>query len=265
MALRETSGIANENRSHVRSLKSARQPEFALVAHDYRSQQNECIFLVTSDRSAFTLRPPIQRAAYYRKARSLMNETNTLPLSRRLKEATTSTHETLDQSIMSRNMFATTKGYRDFVLLQYRFHQHLDPLYRHEVLAGIIPDLTARNRFSMLQEDLNDLGEPLPAPQTFLPVEDASVAAGWLYVGEGSKLGAGFLIKLAQKIGFTPSFGARHLAPDPEGRGLSWNRFREAIDHAPELDPTRCIQGAQNAFRHVRRYLESPEDVLMHP
>lgn len=194
-----------------------------------------------------------------------MNDTCMLPLSRRLKEATTTTHETLDQSIMSRNMFATTQGYRDFVLLQYRFHQHLDPLYRHHVLADIIPDLATRNRFSMIHDDLKDLGEPLPAYETPLPTQDASTAAGWLYVGEGSKLGAGFLIKLAQKIGFTSSFGARHLAPDPEGRGTSWKMFREAIDQTVKLDAELCIQGAQDAFAHVRKYLSHSENIQTLP
>ncbi len=53
---------------------------------------------------------------------------------------------------------------------------------------------------------------------------------GWLYVVEGSNLGAAFLLKDAAKLGLGEEFGARHLAGAPEGRGLHWRTFTAALD-----------------------------------
>ncbi|MCJ9204033.1 biliverdin-producing heme oxygenase, partial [Acinetobacter baumannii] len=56
---------------------------------------------------------------------------------------------------------------------------------------------------------------------------------GWIYVSEGSTLGAAFLFKEAQKhLGFSETFAARNLAAYPEGRAKVWKRFVKALDEA---------------------------------
>ncbi|MFX6949703.1 biliverdin-producing heme oxygenase, partial [Acinetobacter baumannii] len=60
-------------------------------------------------------------------------------------------------------------------------------------------------------------------------------ALGWLYVSEGSTLGAAFLLKeVKDKLGLSESFGARNLAAYPEGRAVVWRRFVSFLD-APGL------------------------------
>src|SRR5690606_18526810 len=82
---------------------------------------------------------------------------------------------------------------------------------------------------------------------------DLPTALGWLYVAEGSNLGAAFLIKEAAKLGLSQDFGARHLAGAPEGRGLHWRTFTAALDAVPlsDEDEARVIAGAEAAFRRV--------------
>ncbi|AXY23234.1 Heme oxygenase [Komagataeibacter saccharivorans] len=186
---------------------------------------------------------------------TLLNDGNIhVPLSGYLREATHQIHDDLNHTVMSRGMFTDAAGYRDFVLMQYLFHRDLDPLYNSDDLARIVPDLAARNRFPQVSADMNDLDIAIPAPGVPVGMMDPSTAIGWLYVAEGSKLGANFLTRLVEKMGFDDSFGARHMAADPMGRGPSWTAFRKAIDHAG-LDPERCVQGVRESYARVRSYI----------
>ena len=74
---------------------------------------------------------------------------------------------------------------------------------------------------------------------------------GWLYVVEGSNLGAAFLLKDAAKLGLGEEFGARHLAGAPEGRGLHWRTFTAALDEIEltEEEERRVVSGAQKRLR----------------
>ena len=77
---------------------------------------------------------------------------------------------------------------------------------------------------------------------------------GWLYVAEGSNLGAAFLLKEAIRLELSETFGARHLAGAPEGRGLHWRTFTAALDSIAlsQAEEDRVIAGAEAAFRRVQ-------------
>ncbi|BAU38447.1 heme oxygenase [Acetobacter pasteurianus NBRC 101655] len=176
------------------------------------------------------------------------------PLSLCLKEATHTLHVDLDKSIMAHGLFSSADKYKNFVQLQYLFHRDINDLYNHDQLVEIIPDLASRNRFAQVCQDMQDLNLPLPDEGPSMNIQDASTAIGWLYVAEGSKLGANFLTKLVEKLGFTENFGGRHLAADPGGRGPSWNAFKSAIDLAG-FDPVLATAGAQAGFMRVKNYM----------
>ncbi len=177
------------------------------------------------------------------------------PLTRaeRLKQETHALHERLDTSIAGEEPFARHDRYAAFVEVQYRFYAGIEPLYRDPRLQALIPDLAARSRFEAAGRDLVDLGRPVPdvAPLPIPPGE----ALGWLYVSEGSTLGAAFLLKAVEAIGLSEEKGARHLAAAPVGRGKHWRAFKEALN-AAELGPEedeQVIVGANAAFAHVQR------------
>lgn len=177
---------------------------------------------------------------------------------KRLKAATRETHQRLDQAIMAGEPFAGRERYGLFVAVQHAFHREIDALYDDAGLDRMLPDLQGRRRLSQIEQDLSDLGIDVPAydgQPAFAAgaAVDVATALGWLYVAEGSNLGAAFLLKDAQKLGLSEEFGARHLAGAPEGRGLHWRTFTAALD-AVELSPAeeaRVIAGAGKAFGHV--------------
>jgi heme oxygenase len=174
---------------------------------------------------------------------------------RRLKAATNALHQRLDAAMMAREPFATRARYGLFLDVQNAFHRDVDAFYADARLAALLPGLRGRRRLPAIERDLADLGLPVArtAPAAD-PASDVATALGWVYVAEGSNLGAAFLIKEARKLGLSEDFGARHLAAAPEGRGLSWRGFTEALDRI-ELDvgdEVRAVEGARAAFRRVQ-------------
>lgn len=179
-------------------------------------------------------------------------------LSRRLKTATAAAHAALDGAIMAGGPFASRERYGRFLRVQHAFHRDLDALYGDPDLARLIPGLAGLRRLPLIVTDMDDLGlgpaDPAPAP-AFAEGErhDVAEALGWLYVAEGSNLGAAILLKQAAALGLSERFGARHLAPSPAGRGLSWRVFASALDAAPldAFGKARAASGAQAAFSRV--------------
>lgn len=190
-----------------------------------------------------------------------MTETSTLaqPLSRRLKTETQAAHEGLDNRIMASRPFDSRDHYALFLGMQHQFHRDIQPLYADPRLAALVPDLASRCRLSMIEADLDDLGLASSAMQRGFGVSDDLAARfGWLYVAEGSNLGAAFLIKEAAKLGLGEAFGARHLAASPGGRGKQWKTFQAALDSADfdQAEEARVIAGAVAAFKRVQQLAE---------
>lgn len=177
---------------------------------------------------------------------------------KRLKIATQDAHERLDKRIMQLNPFADRHHYALFLNMQLMFHRDLDALFFDETLDALLPDLKGRRRLDLIEQDLADLGMSLPAADTDPRfTKGASVdlgeMLGWIYVIEGSNLGAAFLLKYASKLGLDENFGARHLAGAPEGRGLHWRTFTAALDgvNLAEEVERQVVESAEAAFRRV--------------
>ena len=180
-----------------------------------------------------------------------------------LKQATHAAHESLDKRIMQGDLFSDRARYGLFAQVQYLFHREIDSLYDDTALKALLPDLAERRRFGQIEQDLTDLGLAVPvaaAAPAFGAGEavDVPTALGWLYVAEGSNLGAAFLLKEAARLGLSETFGARHLAAHPQGRGLHWRTFTTALDTASLSadDEARAVAGATEAFARVRDSVE---------
>ena len=175
---------------------------------------------------------------------------------KRLKARANTTHERLDASIMAGRPFEDRQRYGLFLKVQYSFHRDIDALYARPVLDGMLPDLDGRRRLKLIALDMADLGLDLPAIASAPALQsdaDVPTALGWLYVAEGSNLGAAFLLKEAARLGLSETFGARHLAAAPEGRGLHWRTFTTSLDalQLSDDEEDRAVAGAEAAFRRV--------------
>lgn len=183
-----------------------------------------------------------------------MSDTQKLVLTIALRDQTRTTHEKLDYYLTNLGLFNNITLYKKFLTLQYYIHQEATQLYTNPSLSKIIPDLPDRNRFEKVKEDLQDLQLALPTPlPSNLAIDNNSKAIGFLYVVEGSKLGANTLLKRVEKIGLSETYGARHMGPDKEGRGTSWKKFQTSINHA-KLDIHDAIESAKATFNQILTY-----------
>lgn len=177
---------------------------------------------------------------------------------KQLKALTHTAHEQLDSRIMSVEPFRDRERYGRFLQVQYGFHRDIDALYADQRLVALIPDLPERRRLGQIAQDILDLDQGLPsiaqAPAFGDTPADLATAFGWLYVAEGSNLGAAFLFKAAAALSLDEAFGARHLAGHPDGRGRHWRDFVTVLDSQTftSAEDERAVDGATAAFRRVR-------------
>ncbi|BEV17899.1 biliverdin-producing heme oxygenase [Herbaspirillum sp. DW155] len=182
-----------------------------------------------------------------------MNPLTTPPvlLSARLKAETAVLHEQMHALMEQAQPFSSRAHYARFVAAQYHFQRDVEPLFDDAAIQAALPDVQVRARAAAALADLADL-DVLPGEQDIATATVAMPhALGWLYVSEGSTLGAAFLLKeVKDKLGLSETFGARNLAAYPEGRALAWRRFVSLLD-APGLSPQQqdaVVAGARAAF-----------------
>lgn len=180
--------------------------------------------------------------------------------SQRLNQATHAPHERLDSTVKAHDPFSSRENFSPFVQAQYLFQSELQALYQDAELIAIFPDLAARCRARQAEADLGDLGAAVPAAMPGAPTNlSRAEALGWLFVSEGSKLGAAFLIKRVAALGLTEEFGARHLGEPQGGRAAGWKSFIQTLD-ALELsdEEDRAAEaGALAAFERFADLLQN--------
>ncbi|NWC95401.1 MULTISPECIES: biliverdin-producing heme oxygenase [unclassified Pseudomonas] len=187
--------------------------------------------------------------------------------SQRLNQITNEPHTKLDALVKAHAPFETQANFARFVVAQYLFQSELVALYNDAELIKIVPDLAERCRAEAAKLDLGDLDTEVPAPVAGAVKNPSKAEAlGWLFVSEGSKLGAAFLIKRAVGLGLSETFGARHLGEPAGGRAEGWKSFTRTLD-ALEFsagEEAEVEKGAVDAFVRFtvlleQAYATSPE------
>jgi heme oxygenase len=181
------------------------------------------------------------------------------PRSQRLNQITNEPHTKLDALVKAHAPFETQANFARFVVAQYLFQSELVSLYNDAELTAIVPDLPARCRAEAAKADLADLDAEIPtAVAGALKNPSKAASLGWLFVSEGSKLGAAFLIKRAVGLGLSDTFGARHLGEPAGGRAQGWKSFVKTLDSLEfsAQEEAEIEQAAVDAFNRFTVLLE---------
>lgn len=182
---------------------------------------------------------------------------STLPIRRRLKQATEPAHASLEARIGS---LATQTEYNEYLLGLYAFRSTTeDWLSTHAAkeTGTWTPQTIARE----LHEDINDLAlTPLSvSPVNWGSNASESFVMGVHYVLEGSALGARVLCKQVAALGLHRSYGARHLWAQAETLE-SWRGFLALLsEHNGDEDT--LIAGANAAFNAAAGAMERASNV----
>ncbi|AWM93879.1 biliverdin-producing heme oxygenase [Pseudomonas sp. 31-12] len=185
--------------------------------------------------------------------------------SQRLNQITNEPHTRLDALVKAHAPFETRANFARFVAAQYLFQSELASLYNDAELTAIVPDLPARCRAEAAKADLADLVTEVPAPVAGAVKHPGKAEAlGWLFVSEGSKLGAAFLIKRAVGLGLSETFGARHLGEPAGGRAEGWKSFVRTLDSLAfsaqeEAEIEQAAVAAFNRFTVLLEQAYTPE------
>ena len=179
--------------------------------------------------------------------------------SQRLNQITNEPHQKLDALVKAHKPFDEVANFARFVVAQYLFQSELKALYTDPALKEIVPDLPERCRAEQAKADLADLNTEVPAPVAgAVNSPSKAEALGWIFVSEGSKLGAAFLIKRAVGLGLSDSFGARHLGEPAGGRAEGWKSFIRTLDglELTAEEEADLDKGAVAAFERFTVLLE---------
>ena len=155
-----------------------------------------------------------------------------------LRAHTSNVHKRLDDLVGD---LSSAESYRTFIARTYAFRCAVEPTV--QALPNWVPLILA----PALREDVSDLrcGDVhVPALQ---PASTRSANLGRLYVLEGSSVGARVLYSAAQKLGFTNTHGARHLALQANDIAR-WKQFVVLLETIEEVDRDEALFGARQLF-----------------
>jgi len=164
-----------------------------------------------------------------------------------LKNATAEDHARLDQGLATLDL-TTIAGYRRFLEIN---ADAVLPLERALVAGGvhdILPAWSSHARSESILTDLARIGgraHPLPGPE----LRDSFAVLGTLYVLEGSRLGAAYLLKTVKGASDSVIATATAYLGHGAGRHL-WAHFLAILEsHADGLvDPDDLVGPARRAF-----------------
>jgi heme oxygenase len=164
-----------------------------------------------------------------------------------LKAATAATHRALDARVGSFDL-TSVAGYRRFLEASAAALLPLEAGLERSGVAHLFADWPRRSRSAAITADLDDLGgsvHPLPLVAAMSRLE----MLGTMYVLEGSRLGAKYLLRTVVACDQPPMAAAtRYLR---HGHGLPlWRTFLKRLEREPVTPDGEyeTIAGAQRAF-----------------
>ncbi len=181
-----------------------------------------------------------------------------MTFSEALKANTRDTHNDVDETVMSKQPFASHENYGKFLQAQHEFHETLRPMFDDKALNETITGLAERGRADRVIHDMKDLNVEALTDAPARPVVDGCERLGWIYCAEGSNVGAAILYRHAGKIELDEEKGASHLAAHEDGRMRHWRAFKSQLDELSLTDEEKAeaLKGADNAFAYFKSVLD---------
>ena len=187
----------------------------------------------------------------------------------RLRAATASAHQDLEDTLDWRARVATRDGYRDLLARFHGFHAAYEP-----AIGEALADEAfwgPRRRLPALAADLAHLGLsadavaalPRPSREAFA---DAAAAMGALYVLEGSTLGGQVIGRHIGAVHGLSDAGLAYYRAHGRQTGVMWNAFRARLDRlSGDADAeAAALASGTETFDALRTWLCAPEPSAGH-
>ncbi|MGC2086187.1 MAG: biliverdin-producing heme oxygenase [Bradyrhizobium sp.] len=182
---------------------------------------------------------------------------NAVGIRDKLKAATAVAHHALDERLSGFDLTARAH-YRRFLQASAAALLPLEAALRKAGVAAMFEDWPLRTRSTAITADLNQLGGTvnlLPVPSE--PLGRCGVL-GTLYVLEGSRLGAAYLMRVAAASADPRVRAATRYLCHGSGQGL-WRGFLDRLEREPMSadDERTTIVSAQQAFALFAKAVEA--------
>ncbi|HZY68975.1 MAG TPA: biliverdin-producing heme oxygenase [Devosia sp.] len=160
-----------------------------------------------------------------------------------LRQRTAAAHAAVDAAVGS---FTDLGSYRAYLRALYAFRAPIEAQIGWAwpgSASGWIPSTIC----DFILEDMGELGMSQDvAGEASAPLEGDELL-GALYVLEGSTLGARILLRRAEALGLSATYGARHLN-HLAGNIDGWRGFLSLLEQAEPFDLERAVEASLAAF-----------------
>lgn len=164
-----------------------------------------------------------------------------------LRDQTNHLHKKLDDNV---GPLGTSDQYLRYLRGMLQFRRPIE----QQIAASRLPEDFSTFVPSRISEELESDLRALDRAPIIVPAElidpqplDFSELLGVLYVLEGSSLGARFLIKSAEQLGFGEATGASHLAKQTCDSG-NWKAFCALLEQVETVDEEAMASAARTTF-----------------
>jgi heme oxygenase (biliverdin-IX-beta and delta-forming) len=177
----------------------------------------------------------------------------------RLKQATAEAHRDLDARLGALGL-GRLDGYRRFLEINAAALLPLEAALEAAGVAAIFTDWPWRSRRAAIAADLARVGGSLRRLEN-QPALNRNAVFGTLYVLEGSRLGARYLLRTVALSANPVIASATAYLDHGSGQHL-WQSFVHALEHAPftHHDEADIIAGAHLAFSMFARSADRASD-----
>ncbi|WP_284419536.1 MULTISPECIES: biliverdin-producing heme oxygenase [unclassified Bradyrhizobium] len=175
----------------------------------------------------------------------------------RLKAATAAAHHALDERLSQFDL-TTTPHYRRFLQASAAAVLPLEQVLEQAGVGEMLCDWAGRRRAEAITTDLADLNGSVVPIELPTPPLDRPFVFGTLYVLEGSRLGAVYLLRVVTASADPRARRATRYLRHGAGQGL-WRSFLERLAREPLTpdDEVRMIASARAAFAVFAKAVES--------
>lgn len=169
-----------------------------------------------------------------------------------LRDATSEAHRELDAQLSAFDL-TEFAGYRRFLCASAAALLPLEAALAEAGVADIFPDWTERSRAAVIEADLAGVGSAVPTTVAVAPLTRNGVL-GTMYVLEGSRLGAKFLLRIVADAADLRVRQATAYLRHGAGKPL-WQSFlaRLSSERLTAHEETEAIDAALSAFAAFER------------
>jgi len=168
----------------------------------------------------------------------------------RLRDATSAAHRELDAQLSAFDL-TVFSGYRRFLQASAAALLPLEAALVDAGVARMFPDWPERSRSAAIAADLGRLGSAMPWPVPVSPLTQSGML-GTMYVLEGSRLGAKFLLKTVADSADPRVGEATAYLSHGAGKRL-WQSFLSKLTGEASCDEDEAIEAARLAFAAFER------------